>query len=117
LEDSILKSTKKILNIPPDYEAFDQDIITYINSTLVIVNQLGVGPSTAFSIEDSGAEWDDLNLTDNQVGLLKSYIGLKVRMLFDPPNTSFVIEALNNMIQEHEHRLVASAELKKLQDI
>lgn len=116
MEDSILKSTKKVLNVPPDYDAFDQDIITYINSAFVVVHQLGVGPHTTFSIEDESAEWDDLNVPENQLGLLKSYIALKVRMLFDPPNTSFVIEALNNMIQEHEHRLVSSAELTKLSD-
>ena len=116
MEDSILKSTKKVLSVPPDYEAFDQDIITYINSAFSVLHQLGVGPSTTFYIEDDSSEWDDLDLNDNQLGLVKSYIGLKVRMLFDPPSTSFVIEAVNNMIQEHEHRLVASAELTKLND-
>jgi len=105
MEQSILLSTKKILGIAPDYTVFDLDVITHINSSLAIVNQLGVGPQGGLFIEDETTEWDDLDVPDNQLGLLRTYIFLKVRMLFDPPTTSFFIDAMNKQIQEHEYRL------------
>lgn len=105
MENSILKSTKKILNVGEDYPAFDLDIITHINSTFSTLNQLGIGPSDGFAIEDEEALWDDLELPAKQVRMVRTYVFLKVRMLFDPPSTSFLIEAINNQIQEHEHRL------------
>jgi hypothetical protein len=112
----ILNDTKKVLNIAPDYTAFDPDIVLFLNSAFVTLHQLGVGPSATFTIEDDSKDWDDLELSENQLGLAKSYLALKVKMMFDPPGTSFVIEAVNNQIQEQEHRLVASAELTKLAD-
>lgn len=105
MEDSILKSTKKILGLEDEYTVFDLDIITHINSTLSILNQLGVGPVDGFSIEDNEANWSDIELPLNQLGLLRTYVFLKVRLLFDPPSTSFAIEAMNRQIIEHEWRL------------
>lgn len=105
MENSILTSTKKILGIDENYTSFDLDIITHINSTFSIVNQLGIGPPEGFFIEDSGPEWADLELPENQISMLRTYLFLKVRMLFDPPTTSFHIEAMNKQIQEHEYRL------------
>jgi hypothetical protein len=105
MENSILNSTKKILGIEADYTVFDLDIITHINSSLSIISQIGIGPADGFSIEDDLPEWTDLNIPANQMGLLRTYIFLKVRMLFDPPTTSFLIEAMNKQIQEHEYRL------------
>lgn len=106
MEESILTGTKKILGIAADYTIFDHDIITHINSALSNLNQLGIGPVDAFYIEDSSAVWADLDITPvNQLSMVKTYIFLKVRMLFDPPTTSFLIEATNNQIKEHEWRL------------
>jgi hypothetical protein len=105
VENSILISTKKILGIGVDYPVFDPDIITHINSTFSIVNQLGVIPDPGFMIEDDEAEWADLELPENQLNLLKTYVFLRVRMLFDPPNTSFLISAVNQQLEEYEHRL------------
>jgi hypothetical protein len=105
MEESILTSTKKILGISEAYEAFDLDIITHINSTFSIVNQFGVGPDGGFSITDKTATWSDFDVPDDQLGLLKTYFYLKVRVLFDPPGTSYLIEAMNKQIEEHEHRL------------
>lgn len=109
MEQSILTSTKKILGIEADVTSFDLDVITHINSALSILNQLGLGP-TGFFIEDAEATWDDLELEDQQLNMARTYIYLKVRMLFDPPTTSFLIEAMNEQIQEHEHRLSWSRE-------
>lgn len=103
--NSILTSTKKILGVGADYAAFDIDIITHINSSLSIISQIGIGPEAGFFIVDDEAEWSDIGLPDNQLALLRTYVYLKVRMLFDPPSTSFVIDAMNKQIAEHEARL------------
>jgi hypothetical protein len=105
MENSILLSTKKILGIAPDYLVFDLDIITHINSSLSIVNQLGIGPMGGMSIDDETTEWDDFDIPQNQLSLVRTYIFLRVRMLFDPPGTSFLIDAMTKQIQEHEYRL------------
>ena len=105
MENSILTSTKKILGVGEDYTAFDPDIITFINSTLSIIDQLGIGPAGGFVIEDEDAEWTSLELPENQMNLLRTYVFLKVRILFDPPTTSFLIDAMNKQIQEYEYRL------------
>lgn len=104
MENSILTSTKQILGINADYEVFDLDIITHINSSLAIASQLGVGPD-GFMIEDEYPEWSALQIPQEQINLLRSYVFLRVRMLFDPPTTSFHLDVMKNQIQEFEHRL------------
>ena len=107
---SILDGTKKILGLAADYTVFDQDIITHINSAFSTLSQLGVGPSTPFFIEDAEPTWEELPLPANQLQMVRTYIYLKVRMLFDPPGTSYLIEAMNKQILEHEWRLNAFRE-------
>jgi len=105
MEQSILTSTKKILGLAEDYEYFDFDIITHINATFGILTQMGVGPEEGFMIEDKTAEWSDFDAPQLLLNLVRTYAFLKVRMLFDPPTTSFLIEATNNQISEYEWRL------------
>lgn len=105
MEDSILKSTKKILGIAPNYDAFDQDIITHINSVFSILAQLGVGPAVGFMIEDATSKWEDFAAPQLQRNMVRTYLFLKVRMLFDPPGTSYLISAMNDQIKEWEWRL------------
>lgn len=105
MEKSILNSTKKILGIGDNYFAFDLDIITHINATFSILNQLGIGPIEGFSIEDDDATWDDYPVPPNQLQAIKSYLFLKVRLMFDPPTTSYLIEATNKQIAEFEWRI------------
>lgn len=105
MENSILKSTKKILGIADEYTAFDLDIITHINATLAIVNQLGIGPDGGILIDDDASTWGDLDLPQDQMSIVRTYVFLRVRMLFDPPSTSFLIEATNKQIEEFETRL------------
>lgn len=105
MEESVLTTTKKVLGLADTYTAFDLDIIIYINSAFSTLNQLGVGPADGFSIEDATAEWADLDLPLPQLDMVKTYIFLKTRMLFDPPTTSFLIEAINKQIEEHEWRI------------
>lgn len=111
MNDSILTSIKKLLGITEEYEHFDQDIIIHINSVFMILNQLGVGPSNGFSITDKTAVWSDFISEGANLESVKSYIYLKVRLLFDPPTTSAVMESMNRMISELEFRLNVSAEL------
>ena len=108
MNDSILTSIKKLLGITEEYEHFDQDIIIHINSVFMILNQLGVGPSNGFSITDKTAVWSDFISEGANLESVKSYIYLKVRLLFDPPTTSAVMESMNRMICELEFRLIAS---------
>lgn len=105
MENSILTSTKKMLNISDTYTDFDLDIITHINSTFSIVGQIGVGPTNGAMIVDSTLGWTDLAMPDDQLNLLKSYMFLRVRMLFDPPTSGFLLTAMQQQIAEYEYRL------------
>lgn len=108
--DSILTSIKKLLGIAEDYEHFDQDLIIHINSVLSILTQLGVGPSEGFSIEDENATWNDFIPEDKRLSSIRSYVYMKVKLLFDPPLSSSVMESMNRMISEFEWRLNVAAE-------
>lgn len=103
--ESILTSIKKLLGIPEEYDSFDPDIIMHINSVFMILNQLGVGPETCFAIEDDTATWADFLEDPTQLQMVKSYIGLKVRLLFDPPSSSTHMSAINQAVSEFEFRL------------
>ena len=110
MENSILTSTKKILGLVESYTPFDVDVILHINSTLSSLDQLGIGPPGGLTIVDNTAVWTDLGLPSNMLNMVKIYVYLKTRMLFDPPGTSFLIEAMNEQIREHEWRLSAFRE-------
>lgn len=112
MEASILTSTKKILGVGAEYDAFDLDILTHINSAFSSLSQIGVGPEGGFSIEDESAEWGQLDVPSDQLQMVRSYIYLKARMLFDPPGTSYLIAATEKQIEEHEWRLRAFREEK-----
>lgn len=111
--DSILTSIKKLLGIGEDYDHFDGDIVMFINSVFPTLTQLGVGPEEGFSISDKSTTWSEFIPTDSKMfESVKSYIYLKVKLLFDPPLSSAVIESMNRMIAEHEWRLNVAAETK-----
>lgn len=103
--DSILTSIKKLLGITEEYEHFDQDIIMHINSVFMILTQMGVGPEEGFTISDSTTTWSEFTNDDKKIEAVKSYVYLKVRLLFDPPASSSVMEAINRSISEFEWRL------------
>lgn len=103
--ESILISIKKMLGITEDYTHFDNDIIMHINSVLMVLTQLGVGPEEGFMIEDDANTWDEFIGESTQLQAVKSYVYLKVKLLFDPPLSSSVIESINRMITEFEWRL------------
>lgn len=103
--DSILTSIKKLLGITEEYTHFDADIIMHINSVFMILNQMGVGPSEGFVIEDKSMYWEDFIEDPTQLQAVKSYMYMKVKLLFDPPLSSAVMEAMNRTISEFEWRL------------
>ena len=103
--DSILTSIKKLLGIQDSYTHFDPDIIMDINTAFGILTQIGIGPATGFSIIDSTAEWTDFVADVRHLELIRSYIYLKVKLLFDPPLSSSLIEVINRQISELEWRI------------
>ena len=109
--DSILTSVKKLLGIEEDYTHFDADIIMHINTVFMILNQLGVGPDEGFSITDKTSVWNDYIVDLQNFEAVKSYMFLKVKMLFDPPTGSAVTESYNRTISELESRLSMAADL------
>lgn len=104
VRNSILNSIKKLLGIDSTYINFDTDIIMHINSVFIILNQIGFGPEEGFSIDGSDATWDDYCEAD-MIETAKTYIYLRVRLLFDPPSNGAVMEAIKQTIQELEWRL------------
>lgn len=108
--ESILTSIKKLLGITEEYDQFDPDIIMHINSVFMILTQLGVGPAEGFSIEDDTAVWTDFIQDVKKLESVKTYIYLKVKLAFDPPFSSAVIESMNRLINELEWRLNVAAE-------
>ena len=103
--DSILTSIKKLLGIAEEYTQFDEDIIMHINTVFLNLTQLGVGPEEGFLIEDDVASWEDFINDNTQLQAVKTYVYLKVKLFFDPPLSSSVIESMNRMIAELEWRL------------
>ena len=108
--DSILTSIKKMLGITEDYTHFDTDIVIHINSVFSILTQLGVGPPEGFYIQDNTRICYEYISDPNKIEMVKSYMYLKVRLLFDPPSSSSVIEAFNKQISEFEWRLNVAVE-------
>lgn len=106
--DSILTSVKKMLGITAEYTHFDADIIMHINSVFMILNQLGVGPSECFSIEGNDETWEEFIKDDFNIEAVKSYMFLKVSLMFDPPTSTNVLEAKTRLSNELEWRLNAS---------
>jgi hypothetical protein len=116
MADSILTDTKKVLGIDEDYTAFDPDVIMHINSVLSILNSLGIGPEFGFGIGDASAVWSDFlgsdasSTFDPRYNSVKTYVYLRVRLLFDPPQTSYLIAAMQEQVRELEYRLSVQRE-------
>lgn len=113
---SILTTVKKTLGLQEEYEAFDPEITLYINTALSNLNQIGVGPEQGFQIEDKAATWESFLGSDPRLNNVKTYVSMKVRLMFDVPSTSFVIEAFENQIKELEYRIYTAREVKKWQE-
>jgi hypothetical protein len=105
---TILKDVKKQVGIVPDYDAFDDQLLMCINSAFATLHQLGVGPDNGFLVERD-TEWDEYISTE-RLAFIKSYVSMKVKVMFDPPTSSFALDALNKQIAEYEWRIVSEVE-------
>lgn len=96
------------MGITEDYEYFDGDIVIHINTVFSQLNQMGVGPDEPFMIFDKSAMWSDFIQDKSQIQMVKTYVYLKVRIIFDPPSNTVTMEAFKELIAEHEWRLNAA---------
>lgn len=110
MSESILDSVKKSLGLSEDYDVFDFEIIMHINSVFSTLNQIGVGPSEGFMIEDADPTWNAFLGRDPRLNNAKSYVYLKVKLLFDPPSPPFLLASYEKQIQEYEWRLMVQSE-------
>lgn len=113
MEESILMTIKKMLGgslVETDH--FDMDIIININSVLMQLGQLGIGPPEGFIIQDEDAIWSEFLLERKDLIAVQAYIYLKVKQVFDPPTSSFVLDSVDRQIKELEWRLNVQAEHK-----
>lgn len=108
--ESILTSIKKLLGITEDCTDFDPDIIMHINSVFFVLKQLGVGPKEGFMITDEDTVWSEFIDNPIEVESIKSYLYMKVRLIFDPPSSSAAIESMKELIREFEWRHNVEAE-------
>lgn len=106
---SILNSIKKTLNVPADYDAFDADILMHINSVFSRLSQLGIGPQQGFAIQDDTVEWSAY-VTDDRLNNVQSYMYLRVRLLFDPPDRAALLTSYQAQIKEMEWLINAQRE-------
>ena len=107
-ELTILESIKKHVGIVPDYDAFDDQLLMDINAAFATLHQLGAGPEEGFLVEKD-TDWDEYISTE-RLNFIKSYVFMKVRVMFDPPSSSFALDALNKQIEEYEWRITSEIE-------
>lgn len=113
MDESILDSVKNALGMVNEYRYFDSQILMHINSVFMILQQLGVGPDEGFSISDESSVWSDFLDSSSSLNLVQSYMYLRVRMLFDPPTNSFLVDSMKQQVQEYEWRLNVAVDPKQ----
>lgn len=114
--ESILTSIKKLLGIPEEDIHFDTDIIIHINSAFSRLHRLGVGTVDCFNIQDALPVWSEFTEEDNRINDVKTYVYLKVKLVFDPPLSSSVLEAMKATVNQLEWELASTSELINLED-
>lgn len=112
VNESILNSIKKLLNISKDDTSFDTDIIIHINSVITSLLQIGIGKEN-FRVVDKDTKWTDYISKDENIDYIKTYIYLKVKMIFDPPANGSIMQSFNETIKELEWRLHINYESTK----
>lgn len=115
MEESIFESIKSLLGPDASYDVFDQDILIHINTAIAVLTQLGVGPATGFMVTGPDETWRDFIGDDKILQMVKTYIYMKVKMAFDPPANSSVLNAYNEACKEYEWRLNVETDPFKLQ--
>lgn len=115
MEESIFESIKSLLGPDASYDVFDQDILIHINTAISVLTQLGVGPAAGFMVTGPDETWKDFIGDDKILQMVKTYIYMKVKMAFDPPTNSSVLNAYNEACKEYEWRLNVEVDPAKLQ--
>lgn len=108
--DSILVSIKKMLGLDDDYTPFDTDVLIHINTAFMTLCQMGIGPKEGFAVTDDSQTWDDFLTNKVMLGGVKTWVYLQVKMLFDPPANSFVMDAYKTQAEQILWRLNVQAE-------
>ena len=109
-KESILISIKKLLPVPLDVKDFDDELIMDINSILTILTQMGIGPVEGFTITDETQLWDEFETDINQQSMIRTYVYLRTKKLFDPPTNGTVTQSIDNQLKELEYRLTTITE-------
>ena len=105
MEESILKTIKQLIGCPDDFEQFDLDLIVHINSAFATLTQLGVGPKEGYRITGADNEWSEFEYDVQKLSLIKDYVYIKTRLLFDPPTSGSLMDSLKEQLKEMEWRL------------
>lgn len=105
---TILQDIKSLCGIVPEYDAFDNQLLVYINSAFATLHQLGVGPEEGFEVE-ADTDWDEY-ISTFRLNFIKAYVSKKVRLMFDPPTSSFAIAEIRKQIEEDEWRINSEVE-------
>lgn len=105
MSESILRSVAKNIGLPEEYNVFDPDLIMAINTVMSDLNQLGIGPEEGFEITDDVAVWDDLLQGEIRLNSVKSYTYMRVKLMFDPPTTSYLIDSYQKQVDKAEFRI------------
>ena len=108
--DSVLDSVKKMLGVDLVDDSFDMELIIFINDVFSKLNQLAVGPTTTYVIDDRLDKWTDFLLDRADLNMVRTYMYLQVRITFDPPTNPSLLENMMKRIQEYEWRLNVQAE-------
>jgi hypothetical protein len=110
-DQSILNEVKKVVGLDPEDDSFDADVIMHTNSVFAVLNQIGVGGLNTFYIEDATATWGDFLPSAPYIGMVKSYVTLKVRILFDPPQIQSILTSMQAVAEQYEWRLNVFADV------
>lgn len=113
MDGSILNTIKRALGLEPDYDTYDLEVITHINSVFSTLQQLGVGTDEAYEIESADNKWEEFLENDKNLNAVKSYIFMRVKLIFDPPGNSFAVESLQKQVDQLEWRLNVYSEGKR----
>ena len=105
MTDSIFSSVKKVVGLLGDDGSFDEDILLHINSVVSTLRQLGLSIPADFYVRDDVQTWQDLLGEFRDLDLVKSYMTMKVRLMFDPPSSSFGLKSMEEMAKEYEWRI------------
>ena len=109
MEESILQTVKATIGITSDQTHFDSEILMHINSIIAKLNQIGIGPTEGFRVEDESSDWSSFIGDDPNLDMVKDYISISVKLAFDPPSNSFAIDSLRKITDEYEWRLSVKA--------